>query len=112
MNMPTRNDDCPCKSGKKFKNCCMNTIYYNDILFRQHVYRKYKRCRTSVGKNRAYEVYSVACRLSVVEIRQSKTLFAEYLKREKLVKNIKFSNPISAYKLYTAVAICNRFGIK
>lgn len=27
-----RNDPCPCGSGKKFKNCCMNTKDWNKLI--------------------------------------------------------------------------------
>ena len=30
-----RNDPCPCGSGKKFKNCCMNTKDWNKLVKKQ-----------------------------------------------------------------------------
>lgn len=30
-----RNDQCPCGSGKKFKNCCMNTGKYDKYIMKE-----------------------------------------------------------------------------
>lgn len=30
-----RNDKCPCKSGKKYKNCCLNSGKYENIIMKK-----------------------------------------------------------------------------
>lgn len=30
-----RNDKCPCRSGKKYKNCCMNSGKYDNLIMKK-----------------------------------------------------------------------------